>query len=358
VSPQPRLWIGGILRSASERIRARANGEAREVVQLKAALQRNAAEVANPGSRDELLTSLGRVLETTFAIAATQGVSRIELEARLRPAVHARSVFGHVSQLRSSVVRVARDGSVRVTTRLNSRLRAREEAEALRRRPEPASPSLAAATSVSARGISLQETVTVVTQRFLGARGSSVTHLRSFTRIVPVTSAWTVDAISLRWLRTGFFPEPPVQTNVAAKIDRVAAPAIRPRKNATQPPITSRTSDPPSAKMPTFVLRSRSVPLQNSRWLRRPEQQATTTPRPQMGLVLPGRVQLATRAELAAWAVSATSRLIVERLLLPYLRRLAAQRATQSKGKLLWELGSIVVPLGLRLVANNSVRNN
>jgi hypothetical protein len=50
--------------------------------------------------------------------------------------------------------------------------------------------------------------------------------------------------------------------------------------------------------------------------------------------------------------------LIVERLLLPYLRRLAPQHATHSRGKLLWELGSLVVPLGLRLVANNSVRNN
>lgn len=327
------------------------------MVQFKAALQRNAAEVASAGSRDDLLASLGRVLETTFAIAATQGVSRIELEARLRPAVHARSVFAHVSQLRSSVVRVARDGSVRVTTRLNSRMRGREQARALHPRPGPASPPLTAATSVSARGISLQETVTVVAHRFLGAPGSSVTHLRSFTRIVPVTSAWTADAISLRWLRTGFFPVPPVQTSIPATIDRVAAPSAPPPKKVTQPPAASRASAPAGAKIPTYVLRARPTPRHSSRWLRRPEQQVTSSHHP-TGLVLPGRVHVATRAELAAWAVSATSRLIVERLLLPYLRRLAAQHATQSRGKLLWELGSLAVPLGLRLVANNLVRNS
>jgi hypothetical protein len=48
----------------------------------------------------------------------------------------------------------------------------------------------------------------------------------------------------------------------------------------------------------------------------------------------------------------------VQRLLLPYLRRLAAQHASASGGKLLWDLGNIVVPLGLRLVTNSSVRNS
>jgi hypothetical protein len=323
-------------------------------VQLKAALKRHAAEVASAGVRDELVRSLGRVLEATFAIAATQGVSRIELEARLQPTVRDRSVFGHVSQLRSSVVRVARDGSVRVTTRLNSHRRAREQAQAVRQRSEPAA-------SLAPRGLSLQETATVVTQRFLGARarGNSVTHLRSFTRLVPLTSAWTVDAISLRWLRTGFFPMPPVHRSLGATLDRVATPAVPPGKKVTHSAASDRTPAAASVKIPTFVLRSRLSPLHSSRWLRRPEQQVMTTSGARTtGLVVPGRVRLATRAELAAWAVSATSRLIVQRLLLPYLRRLAAQHASASGGKLLWDLGNIVVPLGLRLVTNSSVRNS
>jgi hypothetical protein len=288
------------------------------------------------------------VLDTAFAIAATQGVSRIELEARLRPAARSYSVFGHVSQLRSSVARVARDGSLRVTARIHSRRRRERERE-------PIQPPLTAAATLIARGNSLQETVTVVTQRFLGARGSSVTHLRSFTRIVPVGSAWTVDAIAL--LRTGLSPAMPANVPVAASRGQVT-PGPAPQRAAVSSPQTlDRSSAAVSAKIPTFVLHPRLSPLHGARWLRRRERPvAPPSPPFHAGLTLPAAIQRATSGELAVWAVSATSRLIVERLLLPYLRRLAAQHVRASKGKLVWELGSLAVPLGLRLLASNPVR--
>jgi hypothetical protein len=69
------------------------------------------------------------------------------------------------------------------------------------------------------------------------------------------------------------------------------------------------------------------------------------------------RVPLASRKELAAWAVSATSQLVVERVVIPYLRRLAEKHMHRSKAAVLGDLGSIAIPIGLRLLANAAARD-
>ncbi len=240
MSPQPRLWIGDLLRSATQRFRGRTQSE--EVALLKAALQRHVSAVTTAKTRAEALASLGSLLETTFALAAAEGISRAEIEPKPVPTGNTRRVLRHVSQLRSSVARVARDGSMRV-----------------------------------------------VTQRFLGVRGMSSIRLRSFTRLIPADLAY------------------------------VPVPA----------PSSPRTYDA-------------------ARW-------SDST-----ALVFPVRVPLATRKELAAWAVSATSHLVVERLLIPYLRRLAekhlASRPPATVATLFAELGTLAVPIGLRLLAMNASR--
>lgn len=238
MSPQPRLWIGDLLRSATQRLRGRSQSE--EAALLKSALQRHVSAVATAKSREEALASLGSLLETTFALAAAQGISRAEIEPKPVPTSNTRRVLRHVSQLRSNVVRVARDGSMRV-----------------------------------------------VTQRFLGVRGTSITRLRSFTRLIPADLAYVP----------------------------VSAPG----------PHTFRTYEPAAASDST-------------------------------ALVFPMRVPLATRKELAAWAVSATSQLVVERLLIPYLRRLAEKHTARSSTSMLGELGSLAVPFGLMWM--NATRKN
>lgn len=236
MSPQPRLWIGDLLRSATQRLRGRSQSE--EAALLKAALQHHVSAVTTAKSREEVLASLGSLLETTFALAAAQGISRAEIEPKPVPTSNTRRVLRHVSQLRSNVVRVARDGSVRV-----------------------------------------------VTQRFLGVRGTSITRLRSFTRLIPADLTYV--------------PEP------AAHV--------------------FQTYEPPPASDST-------------------------------ALVFPMRVPLATRKEIAAWAVSATSQLVVERLLIPYLRRLAEKHMARSSASVLGDLGSLAVPIGLRLLMLNATR--
>jgi hypothetical protein len=242
VSPQPRLWIGDLLRSATQRLRGRTQSE--EAALLKAALQRHVSAVTTAKSREEALESLGSLLETTFALAAAQGISRAEIEPKPVPTGNTRRVLRHVSQLRSSVARVARDGSMRV-----------------------------------------------VTQRFLGVRGTSIIRLRSFTRLIPANLAY------------------------------VPAPAHQSLRTYESAPFSDSTA-----------------------------------------LAFPMRVPLATRKELAAWAVSATSQLVVERLLIPYLRRLAekhiANRSAAASAALFGELGSLVVPIGLRLLAMNASRES
>jgi hypothetical protein len=236
VSPQPRLWIGGLLRGAGRRLRGRIQRD--EVAQLKAALNRHAAAVTSSKSRDEARASIASLLETTYALAAAHGIARAEIEPKPLATGHTRRVLLHMSQLRSSVARVARDGRVRI-----------------------------------------------VTQRFLGVRGMSMTRLRSFTRLIP------------------------------AELVTYALPVTR-----EQPPYEDAQRSAASS------------------------------------LAFPMRVPLASRKELAAWAVSATSEIVVERLLIPYLRRLAEKHMHHSKAALLSDVGSLAIPLGLRLLANAASR--
>jgi hypothetical protein len=302
-------------------------GESLEVVQLKAALQGHASDVASAASKDELVAALSRVVDTAFSVAQTQGVSRIELESRLRPPAHPRSVFRHVSELRSSMARAARDGSVRVTSRLYPRWHAVDPTRSARTDLPLTSPSIAA------RSARLQDTVTVVTQRFLGSRSMPLTRVRSFTRVMPAARDWTLDAMELRWLRT---PSPAVQ----------AAPSG----------INAATSVTRSVEIPTVVLSSSD--LRSARWLgRRP-------PRVPVGNVLataltfPPRIRIASRKELARWAISATSEMIVERLVLPYLRRLAAQRMQAVAAGSFGQVLQIAVPLGYRWLVSDPFRDN
>jgi hypothetical protein len=202
--------------------------------------------VTTSKSRDEARASIEGLLETTYALAATHGIARAEFEPQPNPAGNTRSVLWHMSQLRSSVARVARDGRVRV-----------------------------------------------VTQRFLGVRGMSMIRLRSFTRIIP------------------------------ADIAAYALPvAVRPQPVRSERPAYSEA----------------------------PRSAATA-------LAFPMRVPLASRKELAAWAVSATSQLVVERVVIPYLRRLAEKHMHRSKAAVLGDLGSIAIPIGLRLLANAAARD-
>jgi hypothetical protein len=302
-------------------------GESLEVVQLKAALQRHASDVASAASKEELVAALSRVVDTAFSVAQTQGVSRIELESRLRPPTHARSVFRHVSELRSSMARAALDGSVRVTSRLYPRWQAVDPTCSARTDLPLTSPAIAA------RSAKLHDTVTVVTQRFLGSRSMPLTRVRSFTRVVPAARDWTLDAMELRWLRT---PGPAVQ----------AAPSG----------INAATSVTRSPEIPTVVLSSSD--FRSARWLGRrpprvPAGNVLTT-----ALTFPPRIQIASRKELARWAVTATSEMIVERLVLPYLRRLAAQRMQAVAAGSFGQVLQIAVPFGYRWLLNESFRNN
>lgn len=300
------------------------HGESLEVVQLKAALSRHAAEAAAASSKAELVAALGRVVETAVSIAATQGVSRAELEGRLRPTAHSRSVFRQVSELRSSVARAARDGSVRVTSHLYPRRRATEAAVRTRKeRPLDAklSPLGAAAAINPAR---LHETVTIVTQRFLGPRSLPLTRVRSFTRVVPVAREWTRDAIDLRWLRTATF----------------AATSGKERSAA--------------ADIPTVVLSSSQH--RSARWLGRrpprvPAGNARTT-----AIVAPPRIELASSKELARWAVGAASALLVEHLVLPYLKKRAAQKIEAAAQSSIGQLLRVAIPLGLRILESDPLR--
>jgi hypothetical protein len=209
-------------------------------------LHRHVVAVTTSKSRDEARASIESLLETTYALAATHGIAPAEVEPKPNPAGNTRRVLWHMSQLRSSVARVARDGRVRV-----------------------------------------------VTQRFLGVRGMSMIRLRSFTRIIP------------------------------ADIAAYALPAV-----------------------------VRPQPAQRARlaYEEAPRSAAMT-------LAFPMRVPLASRKELAAWAVSATSQLVVERLLIPYLRRLAEKHMHRSKAAVLGDLGSLAIPIGLRLLANAAARD-
>jgi hypothetical protein len=271
------------------------HGEALELVQLKAALSRSAAEAAAATSKAELIAALGRVMENAVAIAATQGVSRAELEGRLRPTAHSRSVFRQVSELRSSVARAARDGSVRVTSHLYPRRRAAPAANRTRKEratelPQAPIQAVAAAALNSAR---LHETVTIVTQRFLGTRSMPLTRVRSFTRVVPVARAWTRDAIG-RGLRA------------AGQVPPAAAGSGK------------------AAEIPTVVLSASKY--RSAKWVGQRPPRVPAGGAPTTAIVSPPRLELASRKELAQWAVTAASQLVVERLVLPYLRRVAAQR--------------------------------
>jgi hypothetical protein len=339
-------------------------GENLEVVQLKAALQRHASEVASAASKQELISALTHVVDTAFSVAATQGVSRLELESRLRPTAHSRSVFRHVSELRSSVARAARDGSVRVTSHLYPR-RVLESTRRARVHLPLTSPAIAAGSA------KLQETVTVVTQRFLGSRShnTQLTRVRSFTRVVPAAARdWTLDAMELRWLRT---PGAPDSASVAAASSSASAPPAA-TSSAPVSPATNRGGPAPSAAfsvrrasdIPTVVLSSSK--FRSARWLgRRPPRvpagndrtHRTHPTRRTTAITFPSRIELASRKELARWAVSATSQLIVERLVLPYLRRLAAQHMQAAAPGRFGQALQLALPLGLRWLGEDPLRN-
>jgi hypothetical protein len=68
-------------------------------------------------------------------------------------------------------------------------------------------------------------------------------------------------------------------------------------------------------------------------------------------------IPAAAGAQLAAWAVTTTSRFLLERWVLPYLMRKAAPlRVAPVAGKLLWGFGRVAVPTGLRLLARTPSR--
>jgi hypothetical protein len=130
---------------------------------------------------------------------------------------------------------------------------------------------------------------------------------------------------------------------------------LRSPADHAQPASVAADSVTPPIEIPTVVLSSSN--FRSARWLgRRP-------PRVPAGNVLttaitfPPRVELASGKELARWAVSATSQLLVERFVLPYLRRVAMQRMQALAAGGVGQALQAAVPPSLRWLIQEPLRD-
>jgi hypothetical protein len=133
-------------------------------------------------------------------------------------------------------------------------------------------------------------------------------------------------------------------------------PASRNASSRAGSPRVEPTSAAPRVENVRVSLRARVRSL--PRGLRRSQQQVQVEARARvMGLVVPGLPMLRTLprssnpTDLAVWALSASSRYLLEHVIVPYLMQSAAIRRAAPVARAVWGVGRVVVPAGFRLVA-------
>jgi hypothetical protein len=185
----------------------------------------------------------------------------------------------------------------------------------------------------------LREAVAIVADRLTTPASS---HERSITRVSAASRAWRADAVLSSWLRASR-REPSRAAAISG--ERGAFRALASRLFARE-----RRSYHSRVR---FALRARWPSLRERR---RQRQFKVLVDQRSKGMAL-AAIPAAAGAQLAAWAVTTTSRFLLERWVLPYLMRKAAPlRVAPVAGKLLWGFGRVAVPTGLRLLARTPSR--
>jgi hypothetical protein len=185
----------------------------------------------------------------------------------------------------------------------------------------------------------LREAVAIVADRLTTPASS---HERSITRVSAASRAWRADAVLSSWLRASR-REPSRAAAISGQ--RGAFRALASRLFARE-----RRSYHSRVR---FALRARWPSLRERS---RQRQFKVVVDQRSKGMAL-AAIPAAAGAQLAAWAVTTTSRFLLERWVLPYLMRKAAPlRVAPVAGKLLWGFGRVAVPTGLRLLARTPSR--
>lgn len=172
------------------------------------------------------------------------------------------------------------------------------------------------------------------------------TNATSLTRVSAVSGAWRVDAVMSRWLSARRH-EPSGSAAIGGKRGAV-------RWVASQ---LSSLDQRGYASHARFALRARWPVLRERRWFGRRQRQFKVTVEQRSKGTMLATIPASPGAQLAAWAVTTTSRFVLERWVLPYLmRKVAPLRVAPVASKLLWGFGRVAVPTGLRLLARTPTR--